>query len=105
MLRDMAKEKTPAEAKWYEEREKWIEYLSTHPDISHATFRVAYFIAKRSNYEYLGMFWSVADIAKQVGCSTKTVSDASAQLSKMGLLKVRQTKGQNNFYAPVFFHM
>lgn len=100
----MANERTQEQENWEVARDRWVDRLSTSREISHATFRVAYFIARRSNYANLGMDWSVADIAGQVGCSTKTVSDATVQLSKMGLLKVQQTKRQNNFYELVFVH-
>jgi DNA-binding MarR family transcriptional regulator len=101
----MAKQRTDAETKYYVDREKWIEHMFEHLDIHHAEFKVLYFIAKRSSYEKLGSFWSVAGIAEKCQCSTKTVSEATGKASKLGYLRVKHTLGKENFYSPLYFWM
>ena len=88
---------------FYANREKWISDLGENLDVSHAAFRIAWFIAKKSNHEIRGMFWSVDKIANSVNCSTKTVSVATAELAKMGVLSVSKAKGRKNLYKPIFF--
>jgi DNA-binding MarR family transcriptional regulator len=97
------KKKTEADVLYYELRSKWIEAIFNRHDITHADFRVLYFIAKRSGHEYRGCFWSVDAIAKKCQCSTKTVSEATAKAGKEKWLTVEKNSGRKNFYAPIFF--
>lgn len=96
------KQKTPAEL-FYENRSKWIEEMFDHPEITHADFRVLYFIGRRSGFENRGMYWTVPLIARRCQCSTHTVSAATAKAAKLGYLKVMQSPGKENFYSPVFY--
>lgn len=96
------KEKTAAEA-YYENRSKWIEAVFNDPDISHADFKVLYFIGKRSGFANRGMYWSVPRIADKCQCSTHTVSVATGKAAKKGWLKILQVPGKENYYVPTFF--
>lgn len=97
------KKKTAADVLYYEHRGKWIEAIFNRPDVTHADFRVLYFIAKRSGHEHRGCFWSVPMIADKCQCSTKSVSEATAKAGREGWLKVKTNPGRQNFYAPIFF--
>lgn len=88
---------------YYENRSKWIEEMFGHTDISHADFKVLYFIARRSGFDNLGMYWSVPRIARKCRCSTHTVSAATARAAGLGFLRVSVNQGRENFYAPIFF--
>jgi hypothetical protein len=99
----MSKERSATEAQFYVDREKWVDAVFSHPDIRHAEFKVLYFIAKRSNFDNGGSYWSVARIAQECRCSTKTVSEATMKAGKLGLLKIGRTLGRKNFYGPTFF--
>lgn len=96
------KKLSAADQQFYDNRSKWIE-LMFGADFGHAEFKVLYFIAKRSNHEKMGSFWSVSRIAEECRCSTKTVSDATVKAGKLGYMKVYRTMGQKNFYQPLFF--
>ncbi|RVH87767.1 hypothetical protein CN204_04350 [Sinorhizobium meliloti] len=88
-----------AAAEFYAKRGAWLDYLSTHSDVTHADFRVAYFIARRMNGDDQSMWWEVASMANEIGCSTKTVSVATARLQHLGLLiVVRKKRGGNRYF-------
>lgn len=99
----MKKQKSEAEVKFYADREVWIEQMFDSLDFGHAEFKVLYFIAKRSSYEKLGSYWTVAAIARKCKCSTKTVSETTTKAEKLGYLKVKRSLGRENFYLPLFF--
>lgn len=84
---------------FYLKRTEWLDYLSTHSQITHAEFRVAYFIAKRMNGDDQSSWWQVKNIAKELGCSTHTVSAATMKLENLGLLiAVRPKRGGNEYF-------
>lgn len=88
-----------AAAAFYEKRRQWLDYLSTHHAISHADFRVAYFISKRMNGDDQSSWWHVKTIAKELGCSTHTVSVATMKLENLGLLiALRPARGGNEYF-------
>lgn len=97
------KERSADEEKFYADREKWIEQVFDDPDFHHTEFKVLYFVAKRSSYEKLGSYWTVAMIAKKCRCSTKTVSDATMKAERLGYLKITRTVGKENYYFLKFF--
>jgi hypothetical protein len=96
------KQKSPEEI-YYENRSKWIEEMFDHPDMTHADFKVLYFIGKRSGFENKGMYWSVSLIARRCQCSTRTVSDATTKAANLGWLRVLQSPGKENTYEPIFY--
>jgi DNA-binding MarR family transcriptional regulator len=88
-----------AAAEFYRKRIEWLDMLSTLSIITHAEFRVAFFIAMRMNGDDQASWWQVKNIAKMVGCSTRTVSDTTAKLEHAGLLIVHRPKrGGNRYY-------
>ena len=88
-----------AAAAFYEKRREWLDYLSTNHAVTHVEFRVAYFISKRMNGENQSSWWHVKTIAKEVGCSTHSVSSATMKLEEMGLLiAVRPARGGNEYF-------
>lgn len=87
-----------AAEEFYKLRREWLGYLSTHSDVSHVTFRVAYFIANRMNGDNQSSWWSRHDIAKQIGASPRSVSDAIGSLEDIGVLIVVRSKGAVNEY-------
>jgi DNA-binding MarR family transcriptional regulator len=84
---------------FYDKRRRWLDYLSTNHSITHVEFRVAYFISKRMNGDDQSSWWHVKTIAKQVGCSTHSVSAATMKLEDLGLLiAVRPARGGNEYF-------
>lgn len=91
--------KPPAPARFYKMRMDWLDFLSTMSAVSHAEFRVAFFIAMRMNGRDQSSWWEVKQIAKQIGCSTNTVSDATTKLEQLGLMVVVRSKRAGNRYS------
>lgn len=94
-----------AALEFYENRRRWIDYVLEHHGVSHATARVGIWLAKKMNGEDQCCWWSVGNIAKRVNMSTKTVSEATAELEAKGLMFVVRQKGKGNTYfirAPFF---
>ena len=89
----------PSAAAFYKMRAEWLNMLNTLSTVSHAEFRVAFFIAMRMNGKEQSSWWEVKEIAKQVGCSTNTVSDATMKLEKLGLMMVHRPKRGGNRYS------
>lgn len=88
-----------AAAAFYVKRAKWLDYLSTHSEIGHTEFRVAYFMARHMNGEDQCMWWQVKAIAKEVGCSPTVVSAATIKFEDLGLMIVtRPKRGVNRYY-------
>lgn len=103
---DEQKSNKPSAAAFYKTRGDWLDLLSTSSNISHAEFRVAYFIARRMNGEDQCSWWEVKEIAKEVGCSTNTVSDATVKLENLGLLLViRPKRGVNRYFLRMPYHL
>lgn len=69
-------------------RSQWLDYVNTRQDMTHADFRVAYFIASRINADHRCMWWGVRNIAKELGVSSATVTAATDRLSGAGLMVV-----------------
>lgn len=87
-----------AAAAFYDKRRKWMDFICEMDRVSHATFRVGYWLARKMNGEDQCCWWSVGQIAKQVGVSTKTVTEATAELEALGLMLVVRKKGRGNTY-------
>jgi hypothetical protein len=83
---------------FYDDRRKWLDDLAENHDVGHAAFRVGFWLAKRMNGEDQCTWWSVDRIAKQLGISTRTVSDATTELETLGLMLVVREKGKKNHY-------
>lgn len=89
-----------AAKQFYVNRMMWIEDVCTHSEIQPVVARVATFIAVKTNARDLTCWWSVAKIAKQVGCNRSTVSHATQSLERLGLLNTARRKGgRNNIYS------
>jgi hypothetical protein len=87
-----------AARQFYEKRRRWLDFLSTDSRVSHADFRVAYFIASRMNGDKQSSWWKVKAIAQQSGCSVRSVIYATANLEKLDLLiVVRPKRGINEY--------
>lgn len=90
---------------FYDKRRKWIDYMAERAEVSHAAFRVGVWLALRMNGDDQCCWYKVSEIAKRVGCSTKTVSEATKNLEAEGLMIVVRTLGRRNSYritAPFF---
>lgn len=87
-----------AAAEFYDHRRRWAEFTSEHADVSHAAFRVGYWLAMRMNGDDQCCWYRVDDIAKRIGCSTKTVTEATAQLERLGLMIVIRRPGKGSTY-------
>lgn len=87
-----------AAAAFYDKRRKWLNYVSEHSGIGHASFRVAFFIAQRMNGENQASWYSVRQIAERLSMSTRTVSDAIMELEGEGLLIPCRTLGRRSSY-------
>jgi hypothetical protein len=103
-----------AAAAFYDKRRKWLDWISEHDEISHAAFRVGYFIARRMNGDNQCCWFSVPAIAKRLGSgavrddaghirkvkrvSTRTVSDAIIELELAGALIVVRKPGRESTY-------
>lgn len=85
-------------AAFYDKRRKWIDYVSERPEIGHAAFRVAFFIAQRMNGDSQASWYSVRQIAARLSMSTRTVSDAIMELECEGLLIPCRTLGRRSSY-------
>lgn len=103
-----------AAAAFYDKRRKWLDWMNEHEEISHAAFRVGYFLARRMNGDNQCCWFSVPEIAKRLGSgavrddaghiakikhvSTRTVSDAIRELERAGALIVVRRKGKGSTY-------
>lgn len=87
-------------------RDDWLDYVNQCHDLKHATTRVGTFIALRMNADHQASWWPVRRIARALGCSTRTVSDAIAELRAANLLLVsrhsRRDKQRYRMHLP--FH-
>jgi hypothetical protein len=83
-------------------RDKWIDYVNTCDQLSHATTRVGTFIALRMDATKQNSFWPVKKIAKMVPgapgrkMSTSTIAKALAELQAENLLIVHRPNRRAN---------
>ena len=87
-----------AAAEFYDNRRKWAERVSENHDVSHAAFRIGYWLAMRMNGDDQCCWYSVGEIAKRIGCSTKTVTEATANLERLGFMIVIRRPGKGSTY-------
>jgi DNA-binding MarR family transcriptional regulator len=80
-------------------RDLWIDYVNQHHALSHATARIGIFIALRMTSKKPTTQWTVQKLAKTLHVSTKTVTDATLILERMGLMNVRRSKRLGNEYS------
>lgn len=91
-------DKGQAARAFYDKRTQWINFIVECSDLKHSTVRIGVFIALRANADLQYSFWTVRKIALQIGCSTKTVSEATSELVDHNLLIVFPHKGRVNGY-------
>ncbi|MDO9416996.1 helix-turn-helix domain-containing protein [Pararhizobium sp.] len=77
---------------FYTERGAWTDYVCDRLDFTHAQFRVAYFIASKTNPRDGYMWYSVKRIARESGVSLKTVTDAIEHLDRCRLITIGKRK-------------
>jgi len=83
---------------FYSDRSKWTDYVASRRDITHGQFRVGYFIASKVNAVDRCMWWNVDEIARALGVSNITVSNATKTLSYLGLMVVSKgSKGSHSY--------
>jgi hypothetical protein len=88
-----------AEYEFLQKRDAWIDFVVSNPALGHATARVGVFIARRMNATDQKSWWGVETMAKEIGCSTKTVSAAISELEAANLLAVvRRKRGGNTYF-------
>lgn len=88
---------------FYVDRRKWTDALCENLDISHTAHRVGCFIAKKTNAKDKVTWWTVAKIAKCVGCNKNSVSASTKRLVQLGLLEVtKNSDGKHNIYRILF---
>jgi hypothetical protein len=77
---------------FYSERGAWTDYVCDRKDFSHAEFRVAYFIASKTN-PYDGCMWySMKRIAEESMVGLATVKAAIEKLDRSRLMIVGRRK-------------
>lgn len=80
-------------------RDEWLDYVNQASELSHATARLGTFIALRMNARDQSSWWSVGEMARKLGMSTRTISDGLVDLRNAGLLVVhRPNRRGGNFY-------
>lgn len=87
-----------ASAAFYDKRRQWIDLVCEDHRVGHATFRVGHWLAKKMNGKDQCCWYSVAVIAKLLGVSTKTVTQATTELETLGLMIIIRQKGKGNTY-------
>ena len=103
-LIDMAKnddtEEFMSEEAYLLMRAKWIDYANSTSMLSHVQSRVAVFIALRAGPDKRHSYWSVDAMAKELGCSTKSVTETTLRLEKpLKMLHiVRSKRGGNKYF-------
>lgn len=73
---------------FYAFRGQWLDHLVVRHDLTHADFRVAYFLASKINAEDKCMWWSVSSIARELPVSIATITAATDKLTEAGVLVV-----------------
>lgn len=92
---------------FYIERAKWLDYIHSRRDFTHAEFRVAYFIASKINPGSDCMWWTVKNIAKEIPASIATVEKTITKLDSFRLIYIgkrrigRQTVDTYGFRMPL----
>lgn len=101
-----AAEAKKAKARFLAMRDEWIDYVNQNDRLSHATTRVATFLALRINAKTQTCHWPVKKIAKMIPSapgrqmSTSTIAKALSELQDENLLLVtRASRRQNQVYA------
>lgn len=79
-------------------RSVWIDTVIRDKSIDHALARVGLFIASTTNHKDQYMWWFVKSLAKELGVSTGTVTNATLLFEKRGLMIVRRNKRLGNEY-------
>jgi hypothetical protein len=83
---------------FYEQRGKWVEFISTHPDVNDAAFRVGYWLSRRMNATDRCCWYSVKRIAKEMQRKPRAVQYAIAALVDARVLLVVPEPGKTNRY-------
>lgn len=97
-----------AAREFYDNRRRWLDYISTHQGISDRAFRVGFWLAKRMNGDDQCCWYSVGRIAREMGKSVRYVQYGIAELrdaEPFQVLLVVAEKGKPNSYhlrAPFF---
>lgn len=98
-MRKAAVEQPETDIDFLKMRDSWIDYINRNGALSHATVRVGTFVALRMNSRTKMSWWAVDNIAKEVSCSTKTVTVAIQMLEDEHLLVVTRRKRGGNTYS------
>ena len=77
---------------FYIERGQWMDYVSSRRDFTHVEFRIAYFIASKTNYADGCMWYGVKRIAREVPASLASVEKTLAKLEEFRLIQVGPRK-------------
>lgn len=89
---------TATATEFYENRQKWVDLVLEHHGVGHASARVGVWLARKMNGDDQCCWWSVGRMAKILGMSTRTISDATTELESQGLLVIVRRKGRGNTY-------
>ena len=77
---------------FYTERGAWTDYVCDRKDLTHAEFRVAYFIASKTNPNEGCMWYSVKRIAAESFVSLAVVTATIEKLDKSRLIMIGKRK-------------
>lgn len=77
---------------FYSERGEWADYVSQRRDFTHAEFRVAYFIASKTNPREGCMWYSMKSIAAGSMVSLAVVKDTIDKLDRCRLIIIGKRK-------------
>lgn len=77
---------------FYTERGAWTDYVAARRDFTHAEFRVAYFIASKTNPKDGCMWYGVKTIAAGSMTSIKTTEATIEKLERFGLIFLGKRK-------------
>lgn len=94
-----------AALEFYEKRQRWADYVSTHAEVSDRGFRVGWWLSRKMNGEDQCCWYSVPTIAKRMGRSQRYIQYAIRELQDANVLLVIASKGKPNSYflhAPFF---
>lgn len=80
------------EDSFYTQRGAWADYVCYRRDFSHAEFRVAYFIASKTNPRQGCMWYSMKSIAAGAGVSLAMVKATIDKLDKCRLIVIGKRK-------------
>lgn len=77
---------------WYTERGAWMDYVSERRDFTHAEFRVAYFIASKTNPAHGCMWYGMKSIAEGSMASLAVVKATIDKLDRCRLIIIGKRK-------------